>query len=50
MNREEARQAIKELEEEGLIEWNGQWRNGAKVYVITMKGRIRAMTMKETNE
>lgn len=47
----ELRQAHKELVDEGLIEWTGEYRNGQKVWRITAKGQIRAdETNKETNE
>jgi DNA-binding PadR family transcriptional regulator len=40
-----AAKALQELKDEGLIEWNGEFRNGQKVYVITMKGIVRARQM-----
>lgn len=36
------RQAMRELIDEGLIEWNGEYRNGQKVYVLSAKGHVRA--------
>jgi DNA-binding PadR family transcriptional regulator len=45
------RQAMRELIDEGLIEWTGEYRDGQKVWRITDKGVAAADSMKkETNE
>lgn len=36
---EEISETLFALWEDGLIDWNGQYRNGRKVWVITEKGR-----------
>jgi hypothetical protein len=44
------RQAHKELVDEGLIEWTGEYRDGQKVWRITAKGQIVADQIKKENE